>query len=140
MRLSVIGAALGPLLAGLISPTGWNNVFYMLISADVLACLVRVLGPHRCWSGNAFCGQFGAPAENTGASGRLRRAAALGSASPPPVRNAAQGTSQPLWHVPAEPGTHRVFPSLSTSDPPQLLCRLVYKEILAWKTRSRNSG
>lgn len=38
------GAALGPLLAGLISPTGWNNVFYMLISADVLACLVRLLG------------------------------------------------------------------------------------------------
>uniref|UniRef100_A0A4X2M603 Glucose-6-phosphate exchanger SLC37A2 n=1 Tax=Vombatus ursinus TaxID=29139 RepID=A0A4X2M603_VOMUR len=34
-----IGAALGPLLAGLISPTGWNNVFYMLISSDVLACL-----------------------------------------------------------------------------------------------------
>ncbi|KAK2828685.1 hypothetical protein Q5P01_019719 [Channa striata] len=34
-----VGAALGPLLAGLISPTGWNNVFYMLISADVLACL-----------------------------------------------------------------------------------------------------
>lgn len=36
-----VGAALGPLLAGLISPTGWNNVFYMLITADVLACLVR---------------------------------------------------------------------------------------------------
>lgn len=36
------GAALGPLLAGLISPTGWNNVFYMLIAADVLACLVGV--------------------------------------------------------------------------------------------------
>ncbi|XP_040832699.1 glucose-6-phosphate exchanger SLC37A2 isoform X1 [Ochotona curzoniae] len=35
-----VGAALGPLLAGLISPTGWNNVFYMLISADVLACLL----------------------------------------------------------------------------------------------------
>ncbi|KAG7217214.1 hypothetical protein INR49_027758 [Caranx melampygus] len=34
-----VGAALGPLLAGVISPTGWNNVFYMLISADVLACL-----------------------------------------------------------------------------------------------------
>ncbi|MED6263934.1 hypothetical protein CHARACLAT_009687 [Characodon lateralis] len=34
-----IGAALGPLFAGLISPTGWNNVFYMLISADMLACL-----------------------------------------------------------------------------------------------------
>uniref|UniRef100_A0A8C5GNS3 Glucose-6-phosphate exchanger SLC37A2 n=1 Tax=Gouania willdenowi TaxID=441366 RepID=A0A8C5GNS3_GOUWI len=35
-----IGAALGPLFAGLISHSGWNNVFYMLISADVLACLV----------------------------------------------------------------------------------------------------
>ncbi|NXN45575.1 G6PT3 protein, partial [Rhinoptilus africanus] len=35
-----VGAALGPLLAGLISPTGWNNVFYMLIAADVLACLL----------------------------------------------------------------------------------------------------
>ncbi|XP_050777607.1 glucose-6-phosphate exchanger SLC37A2 isoform X3 [Gopherus flavomarginatus] len=34
-----VGAALGPLLAGLISPTGWNNVFYMLITADILACL-----------------------------------------------------------------------------------------------------
>lgn len=34
------GAALGPLFAGLISPSGWNNVFYMLISADLLACLV----------------------------------------------------------------------------------------------------
>uniref|UniRef100_A0A3P9KNH0 Glucose-6-phosphate exchanger SLC37A2 n=2 Tax=Oryzias latipes TaxID=8090 RepID=A0A3P9KNH0_ORYLA len=34
-----IGAALGPLLAGVISPTGWKNVFYMLITADVLACL-----------------------------------------------------------------------------------------------------
>uniref|UniRef100_A0A8C0G193 Glucose-6-phosphate exchanger SLC37A2 n=1 Tax=Chelonoidis abingdonii TaxID=106734 RepID=A0A8C0G193_CHEAB len=32
-----VGAALGPLLAGLISPTGWNNVFYMLITADILA-------------------------------------------------------------------------------------------------------
>lgn len=37
----IAGAALGPLFAGLISPTGWNNVFYMLISADILACLVR---------------------------------------------------------------------------------------------------
>uniref|UniRef100_A0A8C9SZW4 Glucose-6-phosphate exchanger SLC37A2 n=1 Tax=Scleropages formosus TaxID=113540 RepID=A0A8C9SZW4_SCLFO len=35
-----IGAALGPLLAGLISPTGWNNVFYMLIIADICACLL----------------------------------------------------------------------------------------------------
>ncbi|XP_054448781.1 glucose-6-phosphate exchanger SLC37A2 isoform X2 [Pteronotus mesoamericanus] len=35
-----IGAALGPLLAGLISAKEWKNVFYMLISADVLACLL----------------------------------------------------------------------------------------------------
>ncbi|XP_043935417.1 glucose-6-phosphate exchanger SLC37A2-like [Protopterus annectens] len=35
-----IGAALGPLFAGLISPTGWNNVFFMLITADILACLL----------------------------------------------------------------------------------------------------
>ncbi|XP_054482198.1 glucose-6-phosphate exchanger SLC37A2 [Anoplopoma fimbria] len=34
-----IGAAVGPLLAGVISPYGWNKVFYMLITADVLACL-----------------------------------------------------------------------------------------------------
>ncbi|KAL7981483.1 hypothetical protein Chor_002379 [Crotalus horridus] len=34
-----VGAALGPLLAGLISSSGWDNVFYMLISADILACL-----------------------------------------------------------------------------------------------------
>lgn len=54
MRLSCTGAALGPLLAGLISPTGWNNVFYMLISADILACLVRVLGVCRWPLGNAL--------------------------------------------------------------------------------------
>lgn len=42
-----LGAAIGPLLAGLISPTGWNNVFYMLITADVLACLVSVLKLYR---------------------------------------------------------------------------------------------
>ncbi|KAM6970062.1 glucose-6-phosphate exchanger SLC37A2 [Aplochiton taeniatus] len=35
-----IGAALGPLLAGVIAPSGWNNVFYMLISSDLLACLL----------------------------------------------------------------------------------------------------
>ncbi|XP_012677484.1 glucose-6-phosphate exchanger SLC37A2 [Clupea harengus] len=35
-----IGAAIGPLLAGVISPTGWNNVFYMLITSDLLACLL----------------------------------------------------------------------------------------------------
>lgn len=61
MKPFCIGAALGPLLAGLISPTGWNNVFYMLISADVLACLVRGLGLHRCPLGNVFCVQTGTP-------------------------------------------------------------------------------
>ncbi|XP_029767240.1 glucose-6-phosphate exchanger SLC37A1-like [Terrapene carolina triunguis] len=34
-----VGAALGPLLAGLISPSGWNNVFYMLMVADACALL-----------------------------------------------------------------------------------------------------
>ncbi|XP_040441085.1 glucose-6-phosphate exchanger SLC37A1 isoform X1 [Falco naumanni] len=34
-----VGAALGPLLAGLISPSGWNNVFYMLMVADGCALL-----------------------------------------------------------------------------------------------------
>lgn len=51
-----IGAALGPLFAGLISPTGWNNVFYMLISADVLACLFLlrlVYKEVRGWCGHA---------------------------------------------------------------------------------------
>ncbi|XP_025903822.1 glucose-6-phosphate exchanger SLC37A2 [Nothoprocta perdicaria] len=50
-----VGAALGPLLAGLISPTGWNNVFYMLITADVLACLLLsrvVLKELRGWCGS----------------------------------------------------------------------------------------
>ncbi|XP_061106219.1 glucose-6-phosphate exchanger SLC37A2 [Conger conger] len=49
-----IGAALGPLLAGLISPSGWNNVFYMLITADVLACLLLsrlVFKEVRGWCG-----------------------------------------------------------------------------------------
>lgn len=34
------GAALGPLLAGLLSAGGWNQVFYMLMTADFLALLV----------------------------------------------------------------------------------------------------
>uniref|UniRef100_A0A8C9K4X9 Solute carrier family 37 member 1 n=1 Tax=Panthera tigris altaica TaxID=74533 RepID=A0A8C9K4X9_PANTA len=34
-----VGAALGPLLAGLLSPSGWNNVFYMLMVADACALL-----------------------------------------------------------------------------------------------------
>uniref|UniRef100_UPI00398EB319 glucose-6-phosphate exchanger SLC37A2 n=1 Tax=Pristiophorus japonicus TaxID=55135 RepID=UPI00398EB319 len=33
-----IGAALGPLLAGLLKD--WNKVFYMLITSDILACLL----------------------------------------------------------------------------------------------------
>ncbi|XP_078712577.1 glucose-6-phosphate exchanger SLC37A2 isoform X1 [Lampetra fluviatilis] len=37
-----IGAALGPLLAGLISPLGWDNVFYMLMGADACACLLLI--------------------------------------------------------------------------------------------------
>uniref|UniRef100_A0A4W6DGT2 Glucose-6-phosphate exchanger SLC37A2 n=1 Tax=Lates calcarifer TaxID=8187 RepID=A0A4W6DGT2_LATCA len=51
-----VGAALGPLLAGVISPTGWNNVFYMLISADVLACLFLsrlVYKEAQSWCGRA---------------------------------------------------------------------------------------
>lgn len=34
-----VGAALGPLLAGLISPSGWGNVFLMLVCADSCALL-----------------------------------------------------------------------------------------------------
>ena len=36
----MLGAALGPLLTGIISPTGWQNVFYMLIVADILALII----------------------------------------------------------------------------------------------------
>ncbi|XP_046906204.1 glucose-6-phosphate exchanger SLC37A1 isoform X4 [Hypomesus transpacificus] len=35
-----VGAALGPLLAGLLSEGGWNQVFYMLMTADFLALLL----------------------------------------------------------------------------------------------------
>ncbi|XP_061188985.1 glucose-6-phosphate exchanger SLC37A2-like isoform X2 [Saccostrea echinata] len=35
-----IGAAVGPLLAGVIESSGWNNVFYMLIASDVMALLL----------------------------------------------------------------------------------------------------
>ena len=38
----VTGAALGPLLTGLITPYGWQNVFFMLIAADICALLVSV--------------------------------------------------------------------------------------------------
>lgn len=35
-----IGAAVGPLIAGFISSSGWENVFYMLIASDILALLL----------------------------------------------------------------------------------------------------
>ncbi|XP_053683483.1 glucose-6-phosphate exchanger SLC37A2 isoform X2 [Sabethes cyaneus] len=35
-----IGAAVGPLFAGLVSSSGWQNVFYMLILSDILALLL----------------------------------------------------------------------------------------------------
>ncbi|KAI3356630.1 hypothetical protein L3Q82_017816 [Scortum barcoo] len=35
-----VGAALGPLLAGLLSAGGWDQVFYMLMAADFLALLL----------------------------------------------------------------------------------------------------
>uniref|UniRef100_A0A8C2WRZ5 Solute carrier family 37 member 1 n=1 Tax=Cyclopterus lumpus TaxID=8103 RepID=A0A8C2WRZ5_CYCLU len=38
-----VGAALGPLLAGLLSAGGWDRVFYMLMTADFLALLVSAL-------------------------------------------------------------------------------------------------
>ncbi|XP_040190126.1 glucose-6-phosphate exchanger SLC37A1 [Rana temporaria] len=34
-----VGAALGPLLAGLLSPYGWHNVFFMLMMSDAFALL-----------------------------------------------------------------------------------------------------
>ncbi len=37
---SSAGAAVGPLLAGLLSAQGWDQVFYMLMTADFLALLV----------------------------------------------------------------------------------------------------
>nr|CAD7201873.1 unnamed protein product [Timema douglasi]CAD7414398.1 unnamed protein product [Timema poppensis] len=35
-----IGAAVGPLLAGVISSRGWENVFYMLIISDIIALML----------------------------------------------------------------------------------------------------
>lgn len=42
-----VGAALGPLLAGLLSPSGWNNVFYMLMFADACALLFLIRLIHK---------------------------------------------------------------------------------------------
>lgn len=35
-----IGAAVGPLIAGWISQTGWNSVFYMVMGADFISLLL----------------------------------------------------------------------------------------------------
>ncbi|XP_069470659.1 glucose-6-phosphate exchanger SLC37A2 isoform X2 [Ambystoma mexicanum] len=51
-----IGAALGPLLAGVISPTGWSSVFYMLIVADICACLLLSRLVYKEMSG--WCGSL----------------------------------------------------------------------------------
>lgn len=50
-----VGAALGPLLAGLISPSGWHNVFSMLMLADACALLflVRLIHKELCCPGSA---------------------------------------------------------------------------------------
>lgn len=37
-----IGATVGPLLAGLVSSSGWQNVFYMLIVSDIITMLLLV--------------------------------------------------------------------------------------------------
>ncbi|KAM5281470.1 glucose-6-phosphate exchanger SLC37A1 [Ctenodactylus gundi] len=54
-----VGAALGPLLAGLISPSGWSNVFYMLMFADACAFLflVRLIHKELSCPGPATGGQ-----------------------------------------------------------------------------------
>ncbi|KFV07257.1 Glycerol-3-phosphate transporter, partial [Pterocles gutturalis] len=52
-----VGAALGPLLAGLISPSGWNNVFYMLMVADACALLflLRLIQKElRCYADHSL--------------------------------------------------------------------------------------
>ena len=35
------GAAVGPLMAGAISDSGWQYVFYMLMASDIIALLVK---------------------------------------------------------------------------------------------------
>ncbi|XP_045909250.1 glucose-6-phosphate exchanger SLC37A1 [Micropterus dolomieu] len=45
-----VGAAVGPLLAGLLATGGWNQVFYMLMTADFLALLLllRLVSKELC--------------------------------------------------------------------------------------------
>lgn len=38
------GAAIGPFVAGLVAPYGWNNVFYILMGANIMALLVSFHG------------------------------------------------------------------------------------------------
>lgn len=35
-----IGAAVGPLIAGLVQSGGWENVFYMLIASNIMAMIL----------------------------------------------------------------------------------------------------
>ncbi|KAK6645097.1 hypothetical protein RUM43_001373 [Polyplax serrata] len=37
-----IGAAVGPLIAGLVSPTGWDKVFYFLMASDIAALTLLI--------------------------------------------------------------------------------------------------
>uniref|UniRef100_A0A8C6LIG2 Solute carrier family 37 member 1 n=1 Tax=Nothobranchius furzeri TaxID=105023 RepID=A0A8C6LIG2_NOTFU len=46
-----VGAAVGPLLAGLLSAGGWHRVFYMLMTADFLALLALLHTHTRLWGG-----------------------------------------------------------------------------------------
>ncbi|XP_064477178.1 glucose-6-phosphate exchanger SLC37A2-like [Ornithodoros turicata] len=54
-----LGAAVGPLFAGLLLGYGWNSVFYMMMMSDLLAviCLLRVTKREieRLRPGKAFC-------------------------------------------------------------------------------------
>uniref|UniRef100_A0A8K9UYR5 Solute carrier family 37 member 1 n=1 Tax=Oncorhynchus mykiss TaxID=8022 RepID=A0A8K9UYR5_ONCMY len=47
-----VGAAIGPLLAGVLSSRGWNQVFYMLMAADFLALLLLRLVTKELTSAN----------------------------------------------------------------------------------------
>lgn len=69
----VSGAALGPLLAGLISPSGWNNVFYMLMFADACALLVSPAPRPSCVSQAPLCGAFPQGSGNLQGRGCLGR-------------------------------------------------------------------
>uniref|UniRef100_A0A8C6YNH3 Solute carrier family 37 member 2 n=1 Tax=Nothoprocta perdicaria TaxID=30464 RepID=A0A8C6YNH3_NOTPE len=110
-----VGAALGPLLAGLISPTGWNNVFYMLITADVLACLVGARVPARGRDLGWYCGLSFSGDDPNPPGCSLCHVALL---------------EQEGWtrRSPELPST--LNPSIPC--PPQLLSRVVLKELRGW--------